>query len=215
MYGNGNFMSSMDAFDIAGNKYDSPNSFPDLLSSESNGPGAPFVSDTNGNIYAFSNYSVDMWNASTNKWTQLLDNTYLYGYSAAAAFDSKRNRFLILGGSRSPGTAIGSVYDVATKTMSAKKFSGLSDSVFDKVGGALIYDSNLDSFFFRSADTSGSAVVKIDAATLNVSNFSVIGGSSAPAPVNGLWKRWLYSPQLGGVFYIPSYASNIWFLRLR
>ena len=172
------------------------------------------IDSTTSDIYGFGDYEVHRWNSSDNKWEQKLNSTPIYGFNSAAAFDSKRRRILIVGGDRSPSSSVGYAYDLTQNKLSPVTFTGESESVVDHQQAALIFVPAIDAYFFRNGTTAGASVYRIDAATMAISKFTVQGGSGLPAPVNGLWKRWLYAPQLGGAVYVPAYDENVWFLRL-
>ncbi|MGE0762640.1 MAG: hypothetical protein AB7N80_05125 [Bdellovibrionales bacterium] len=207
---------AMDGYNILSNTYDPKDTFPNVPGAVQGSPGAAIIEDTaTDNIYSVANYGVYRWNNGTNTWSTLLSNTPVYGYSATGAFDTQRNRFLVCGGDRAAGTAVCYLYDVAKNTLTAAQIIGLADSNLDGQGGhGMIYSAEADAYFFRRSGTSGNAVLKVAAGTLTLSQMNVQGGATAQAPINGLWKRWLYAPQLGGAFYLPTYGSNIWFVRL-
>ena len=41
-----------------------------------------------------------------------------------------------------------------------------------------------------------------------------VGGAGIPPTMNGPFNKFLYVPRLGGAVYVPSYDTNVWFVRL-
>lgn len=214
--GGSNFTNTMDGYNIANNTYDPAATYPKLPVDTAELPGVPIAMDSDGNIYSFGK-TVQMWNSSTNTWKKITGD--FYAYSAAVAFDSTRKRFLLVGGDLPKPS--GYIFDISgvppKNTLTKAKFSGLGSAPLEGSENAMIYVPSANAFFYTGEG--GNKVYKVDAVedsngALNVSEYVTRGGGSAAAPVNGIWKRWLYSPQLGGAFYVPSYNSNIWFLRL-
>lgn len=79
-------------------------------------------------------------------------------------------------------------------------------------GSGMVYEPWLDAFLVRLSGAGGT-VYRIDAQTFAVDTLPTSGGSAVPNAINGVWRRFLFAPKLGGIVYAPAYSSNMWFLR--
>jgi hypothetical protein len=79
-------------------------------------------------------------------------------------------------------------------------------------GVGLAYDPALDAYLVRR-DPAGGAITAIDAETFEARELATTGGEAIPEAMNGVWRRFLHAPRLGGVVYYPHHDSNLWFLR--
>ena len=156
----------------------------------------------------FANWNVLRWSNATNAWTRVLSNTSTYGQYSASAFDSRRNRILLVGGVGNDHAT----YTPASNSMQAVTFTGPQAAAMTGNGNGMVYDPQLDAFLMRSADAGGT-IYRIDAQTFAVTAMAVSGATSIPAAQNGVWRRFLYVPALKGVVYVPTYSDNLWFLR--
>jgi hypothetical protein len=94
---------------------------------------------------------------------------------------------------------------------------GISDVTFTGARAAdiitgqqgLVYLPSQDAYLMKM-ETAGD-VVRISPTTLAPTTQATTGGSP-PDSVNGIYTRWLYLPGLKGIAYLPSAASNFWFL---
>lgn len=147
------------------------------------------------------------------------------GYEAASAYDTKRNRCLMTHGLMNDSTASTSpaMFDVEAggAWVAGLQFSGAGKAGLDALMSCpgMVYEPNTDAYYLRGR-AGGPTVYKIDAGTLEVTVLATTGGNSIQAfPVGDtkyemVHTNWLLAPSLGGIIYIPAYASNAWFLRL-
>jgi len=208
-YGVGFVIGTVDGFNLATNDWDAAQSYPDGLSELAGTAGPAIVDDkASGDIYMFANWNVLRWSNATNAWTRVLSNTSTYGQYSASAFDSRRNRILLVGGVGNDHAT----YTPASNSMQAVTFTGPQAAAMTGNGNGMVYDPQLDAFLMRSADAGGT-IYRIDAQTFAVTAMAVSGATSIPAAQNGVWRRFLYVPALKGVVYVPTYSDNLWFLR--
>ena len=206
----GNFTPTVAGFNPASSDWDTSNTYPSVPSAFSSSQGgAVAIQKSTGNVYTFGNWSVDRWNSATNTWANLISNSSIYGQGAATAFDTQRNRILVVAGT---STTEHSYYDVATNTVQSVTFTGPNAGVLTGQANGMVYDPLLDAYLFRKSD-SGGTIYRINAQTFSVDTLTTTGGSSVPVPSNGVWSRFLYVPALKGVVYLPDYSTGVWFLR--
>lgn len=208
-WGNGYLIQTVDGFDIQSNAWDPANTVPGLPSQAKALPATAFVKqDASGDIYAFGNYGIYRWSNTANTWSTIATNGVIYGFEAASALDTRRNRVLVLGGG-------GNDRGVFTLGSTSAQSVSLSGPAADAVGGdgnGMVYDPWMDAYLLRKP-AAGSTVYRISASTLSVDTLPTTGGAAIPASFNGVYTRFLFAPQLGGVIYAPSYDGNLWFLR--
>ena len=209
-WGNGGNLATVDGFNLASSDWDSAGTYPNTPSEFQNVMAAAVTENkATGDIYAFAGYAVMRWNNSTNAWTKVLSNTATYGQYAATAMDTKRNRILVAGGT----TNDRGVYDIASNSVTSVTFTGPSASAMTgDTGNGLVYEPSLDAYLLRKPDA-GSTVYRINAQTFSVDTLPNTAGAQIPAAINGVWRRFLYVPQLKGVAYFPTYDGNFWFVR--
>lgn len=208
-WGDGYQMDAMDGFDLALNDWDAAATFPHVPSAVPQYYGAAIVEHkSTGDIYALANYSVFKWSNSTNAWTTVVEGGSIYGFEAASALDTRRNRVLVLGGL---GDDQG-LFTLGTGVVQPVSLSGAGTGAFHATGNGMVYDAALDAYLVRTPGA-GAAVFRIDAQTFSVSLFAATDGGAIPAAQNGVYRRFLFAPGLGGVVYCPAYDANLWFLR--
>jgi hypothetical protein len=208
-YGNGYLTMTVDGFSPTAGDWDAAGTYPGVPSAFGAGQGCAVASErSTGNVYTFCGWSIDRWNSGSNTWTKMIGSSGIYGVAAAAAFDTRRNRILVVGGSNNEH----SVYDVATSTVQIVSFTGPGAGVLSGTGNGMVYDPLLDAYLYRTGQA-GATVYRINAQSLTVDTLPTSSGSSPPASTNGVWTRFLYVPQLKGVAYIPAYPGGVWFLR--
>ena len=208
-FGSGDIVSTVDGFNLANNNWDAAGSFPDSLPELFAVAGAAIVDDkATGDVYAFANWNVLRWSNSSNTWTRVASATIAYGQFSASAFDSQRNRILVIGGNANDHA----LYDLATNTAQNVNFSGPEAASITGDGNGMIYDPLLDAFLLRKPGP-GNTVYRINAQSFTVDTLPNSEGTSLPTAPNGVWRRFLYVPALKGVVYVPTYTDNIWFLR--
>jgi hypothetical protein len=209
-------------YDIASNTYLSSGTIPNMRT-----PGAAkwaaWCDPATGNLYCFFNFDVDRYNKSGNNWSATVASSGVqYGYEAIACTDTTRGRAFICGGdpaARQPVTFTFATNALASVTMSGAAASAVNDSQF-----GLQFCPTTDKYYLKNGSSSGGGMVEIDASTFAATNMSTTSGSGIPAAVdainsqyNGVFSRLLYvdlGGGVGGLAYLPTYASNWWFLRL-
>lgn len=208
-WGDGYQINSMDGFNISSNDWDSAGTWPNVPSAVPMYYAATIVENkATGDIYAFANYRVFKWDNNSNTWITLVNSGSIYGYEAASALDTKRGRVLILGGL---GGDRG-LYTLGSSSTQAVTLSGSGAGAFGGTGNGMVYEPTLDAYLVRTPGAGGN-VYRIDANTFAVSALTTSGGGSVPSSQNGVYRRFLYAPGLGGVVYCPTFDSNMWFLR--
>lgn len=208
-FGSGYIVGTVDGFNPTTNSWDAARTYPDGPPELSALPGAAIVEHkATGDVYAFADWNVLRWSNASNSWTRPASSTGAYGYYSASAFDSRRNRILVVGGNADDR----GLYDLATNSVQKVSFSGPEAASLGGDGNGMVYDPMLDAFLLRK-EGPGSTVYRIDAQTFGVGTFASSGGSNLPSAPNGVWKRFIYVPALKGVVYVPTYTDDIWFLR--
>jgi hypothetical protein len=208
-FGNGWPIDTVDGFNLGSSDWDAARTYPNFEASLSQVIGAAMTMHAqSGDIYAFPYFAVLKWSNATNQWSKPLPNTPFDGQYAASAFDSRRNRILLVGG----GSGAKAIYDVSANTMQAASLSGPAAASVMGDGNGMVYDPQQDAYFVRKAGA-GPTVYRINAGTLYVESLATTGGASIPSAINGVWRRFLYVPALKGIVYVPAYGANVWFLR--
>jgi hypothetical protein len=206
-YGNGILNRAMDGFNLSTNDWDAEGTYPNVPTGITM-LAAPFIEhESTGDIWALANYDVYRWTSSSGAWTRVIAGNAVYGYEAASALDTRRNRVLVLGG----GGDDRGLYTLGGSSMQSASLSGQSGSVGGD-GNGMVYDPWLDAYLLKRS-SSGGTVFRINAQTFAVDSLPTTGGGSIPGAVNGVYRRFLFAPQLGGVVYCPTYNGNLWFLR--
>lgn len=208
-YGDGWQIDSMDGFNLATSNWDPARTWSNVPADVPKYYGASIVEHkSTGDIYAFANYRVFKWSNSSNAWSTVVSGGSIYGFEAASALDTQRNRILVIGGL---GNDVG-LYTLGSSSTQAVSLSGLGASPITSTGNGMVYDPVLDAYLVRTP-AAGGTIYRIDAASFAVSVFATLSGSGIVSAQNGVYRRLLYAPGLGGVVYCPHFTSNLWFLR--
>jgi hypothetical protein len=208
-FGNGSLLANLDGFNLGVSDWDAANTFPSAEAGLSRVAGAAMtVNPATGDIYGFPYFAVMKWTSSTKRWSTPMSSTAFNGQYAASAFDSRRNRVLLLGG----GSSVAAIYDVTGNSMQAVSLSGPAAGSVMGDGNGMIYDPQQDAFYVRKA-ASGGTVYRINAGTFYTEALTTSGATAIPAAANGVWRRFLFVPALKGAIYVPGYGDNVWFLR--
>ena len=208
-FGDGWMTNTVDGFNPSLGDWDAARTYPNVPRSfESLQGGAVTIQRNTGNVYTFADWSIERWNNSSNTWTTMIANSSIYGQAAATAFDTRRNRILVIGGEVNDH----GVYDVATNTAQNVTFTGPNAGATSGSGNGLVYDPLLDAFLLRKSGA-GATIYRINAQTFSVDTLTTSAGSQIPSAINDVWSRFLYVPQLKGIAYFPAYSSGVWFLR--
>ena len=201
----GSGLSTMDGFNLASNDWRPSGTYPGMGSNY----GAAIVEHkSSGDVYLFDNRNVMRWSSQTNQWSTRLSNTVVYGQYAASALDTRRNRIFVVGGNVNDQ----GLYSIDSNTMQSVTLSGANAGSLSGDGNGMVYDPYLDAYLLRKPGA-GSTIYRINASTFAVDTLTTNAGSANPAAINGVWRRFLYAPQLKGVVYIPAYSAQMWFIR--
>jgi len=214
--------SDIDAFDITNNTWDAAGTWGVIQDVTATGL-ATCKNPVTEDVYQFChNKSVQKWTQATRIWSMVNSGfPPVDPGESASAYDTVRNRIFLVRGTAS-ADLIFHTFDPATGLFAAQTPSGPGAAAVtgSRKGAGMIYEPNLDAYLVRFK-AAGSAVYKIDAATFAVTQLSTTGGSTITATVDifgteNVYGKWLYAPKVGsisGVFYVPAFTSNVWFLR--
>lgn len=218
----GSSNGDMAAYDIVSNTYLSNGTIPDMRT-----PGqakwASWCNPVTGDLYTFFNFQIDKYTKSSNTWTTgVASSGTQYGYAAIACTDTTRSRAFICGGN--PGARAPVHFTFATNTLASVAVSGGAATAVNDEQFGLQFCPTTDKFYLKNGSTSGGGMVEIDASTFVCTTMTTSSGGSIPAALdainsqyNGVFSRMLYidlGGGVGGLAYLPTYASNWWFLRL-
>jgi hypothetical protein len=200
---------TVDGFNLANNDWDPAGTFPNIPNDFAQTPGAALADQTSsGDVYAFAQFNVFRWSSATNSWSTRLTSTPIHGQYTATAFDTRRNRILLVGGENNDY----GVYDITANTMQRVTLSGANSGALTGSGNGMVYDPLLDVYLLRKPGAGGT-IYRINAQTFAVDSLATTAGAQVPASTNGVWTRFLYVPALKGIVYFPTYSGNLWFLR--
>jgi hypothetical protein len=208
---NGFALGTSDSFDLLGDAWNPAGTHPDVPAEVSSLPGSPFVEvPSTGDVYVFPSWTVARWNASSNDWTMVLEDTSLSAQSALSALDTQRNRILLVGGE----STVSHTYSLGGAAIAEIDLRGSEAGRLRDTGAcAMIYVEAIDRYLVRLED-GGGAITAIDAESFEATEWPTIGGDAIPETTNGVWRRFLYVPRLHGAVYVPAYETDVWFLRL-
>lgn len=212
-YGNSGFSANAtDGYNVSTNTYDPQGTFSNVPSVAGAGNLTGVVHSITNDVYFLSDVVLQKWTQATNTWSTV-NNLPIGSFYTCAAFDSTRLRALFIDNSATPV-----LYTPASNTFTNPGFTGPNAGSPNNGGQQGIqYVPALDAYLVQSGSTGGT-VLRINASTLSVDTFPTTGGSSIPSTTSvgtiGVFTRWQYCPQLGGIVYCPDYNSSIWFLRI-
>jgi hypothetical protein len=206
---NGGFHTAISSYNIAANTYNGTGTHPNLTSGLQ--LSATSMNPATGDVYIANGDEMYRWNRAANTFVDLNSGgSGPGGTEAMSAFDTTRNRILILGGLNDDNH----VYDVAGNSYSSVSLSGASAGTVGAAdGAAMVYVPAIDRYLVRTGG-SGGTVHQITPDGFVATNYATTGGANIPATQNGPFNKFLYVPRLGGVVYVPSYGGNAWFLRI-
>jgi hypothetical protein len=197
-------------YDISTNTYLPPGTVPTLNVGLLPGFGV-WDDPMTGNVYQVGGYQVNRWNQATNNWTMGVGSLpKLYGFPSVACFDSTRRRGFILAGDS--GARQPYLFDVTTNTTIPVNPTGDLTVVNSNGGFGITYCPATDRFY-AMVGNSGADLYEINPTTFAIGTKATIG-TPPPTTGNGVWGRFHYVAELGGIIYFPRYAANAWFLRL-
>jgi len=213
VWGDGNSNNNnVDAFALAAGDWDPSGTWAPAAMT-GNAIDRPYAQqlDTD-DVYTFVAGSFRRWVAASATWETLAArpsyaNDDLVNASGSVV-DASRQRVVFLR----------NLYRVSQKQGLAITFSGgLSDVTFtgpaaDRATDAapgVSYLPGDDVYLLKTSP--GAELARIDPGTFAITDQPTTGGPP-PDAVNGIYTRWQYLPRLHGVAYLPSGASNVWFL---
>jgi hypothetical protein len=174
-------------------------------------------------VYIATQYRFAKWSATTGQFTQFTPTgpTRLLAWNdLPSVVDGNRNRFVVLHDGR-PYYNLGVVrlqaIDIAANTYRDIPLTGTVPAMQNSggqsiMGGSMVHDTDNDRYLLFWYHSDGSTDV-----------FAINPDTGASSLVTNVPQRSLYSmygraayfPSLGGVAYLPSFASNIVFLPTR
>jgi hypothetical protein len=162
-------------------------------------------------VWLAASYFFAKWDSGT--WTTITPSTggvtFLAFDGYATCIDTKRNRWVGLHDG-SPYYNVGvvrlQVIDLTTHVMTEIPLAGTMPTSPLLNNCAMTYDQDGDRYLVQQGTS-------VFAVTPTTGSSTLIG--TLPAAFNGPWNRFEYFPDLGGVAYLPEYASNIYFMPTR
>ena len=214
----GNSFSDVDGFEVTANVWDAAATFSPIPVGIMAGLSTikdPVTED----VYVFiTNASVRKWTQATATWSTVnvgfppVDCT-----ESSVAFDSTRNRILLLKGANSD---CHHTFNPGDGTFTDQTLTGSGAAAVNAAAKAigLVYVPDLDAYLVRLR-AAGGAVYSINASTFAVTALSTTGGTSIPvtaaisgAPEN-VYSKFLVVPAYNVIIYVPAYAANAWAYR--
>jgi PKD repeat protein len=169
------------------------------------------------NVYMGGGYQFAKWTASTGQWTSFtpVGTTKLLAWDdLPSIFDAKRGRFVVIHDGR-PYYNVGVVrlqaINVAANTYVDIPVTG-AVTALSGTGGAMVHDTDNDRYLLFWKHSDGST--DVFAINPDTAASSLIANVPQVSP-NTMYGRAAYMPVLGGVAYLPSFASNVMFMPTR
>ena len=163
-------------------------------------------------VWLSAGYNFAKWDHGT--WTTIQPNVgsikYLYFNGYPVCIDSKRNRWVGLHDGEpyyNPGVVRFQTIDLTTYVLTETILAGTTLPTDPLAfNSAMTYDADGDRYLVQQ----GTSVFAVDPTTGATTVIATV-----PAALNGPQNRFEYFPDLGGVAYLPQYASNIYFMPTR
>jgi hypothetical protein len=207
-YWQGGAGPQVDAFDLARLDWDPAGTFPLIPLRFYLFAWSVVEDERTGDLYVFDNRAVYRWIDAANRWETTVAGTAISGNYSASATDVARRRILLI-----EGAGTGHLYDIEARSAVRITLSGVAAAEVGSEGAlGIVHEPVTDRFLVRRAG-GGPAVYAIDAGTFAVEMLATRGGEAIPPSVNGVYRRFLYAPTLGGVVLYPDYSGEMWFLR--
>lgn len=174
-----------------------------------------YYSATSGGNPIFRRWSISGTTPGSVTTTTLAAPAVNLSYYSGAV-DTVRNRIVFWTGANTTAR----IYDIAGDSWSTATLTGGSAAAItagaDYAG--TVYCAANDLFYVRIRAQSGGNLYTINPSTFSVGQMSTTGGTGISADSRGPLTRMQYASSIGGgmggVFYHPTSASNVWFLRL-
>jgi PKD domain/Repeat of unknown function (DUF5648) len=209
---------TVDGFNLATDKYDPAGTWSKLPSALAGELRSISKHPVTEDIYVGYNYALAKWTAATDTWTTVATvppqgtNPGSGGLLAwnryPSLVDGSRNRVVVLHDGQPyyyAGVIRMQIVDIASGAISELRLTGTYPTGLEQAG--FVHD--LDNDRYLMLDSSG----KVYAINPTSGATSVI--ATVPAASNGVFNRFAYFKDLGGVAYLPQYASNIMFMPTR
>ena len=213
VWGSGNESNSnVDGFDLNTGDWDAMGTW-DAGSPHGDAIDRPYAHDPlTDDAYTFFSGAFRKWTSSVGTWTSLAARpSYANNdivHASPAAVDTQRGRVLFTRNAYKVAMNQGLLL-TNTGTLTDVTFTGADVAAVTARQGGMHYLAAEDTFLLKT-DTSGE-MYRIDATTFAVTTQPTTG-PKPPDAVNGVYTRFQYLPLLGGYAYLPSSASNFWFL---
>lgn len=193
----------MDGFDPLEGNWDAAGTWPDCVLSETQ--ALVTCDPATGDIYYGSTGTGDLykWTQATNEWGRVhVKGNFGYAGYHGGTIDATRNR-LVRAGLTLDGESLSRipVLDLATGA-AALVPTGIGDPPLG--ARSIVHDTRNDLYYL----TDSVNVYSVDPDTFQGTR---MGPLPLPA-VNGAYSRFAYFAALGGIFYYPSFAQNVWFM---
>jgi len=210
-------LPTTDSYNIGANSYNAEGTHPNVPTGHA-GFDRPFCIDPfTGDLYSPYGFATpSRLRRSDNTWVSLGSGPEPEGGAASSAWDTKRNRLIVIGGGTDESHHY---YDVGAGTWSTITLTGALASTVENLGQAgMVYVPSLDAILMREA-SAGATVYKVDAETFACSSLSTSGGTGIENPHagdngGGPYNKFLYLPKLGCCVYFDDYTEGPWFLKV-
>jgi hypothetical protein len=167
-----------------------------------------------GDIYQCRARTVNRWNQATNTWTfNINDFTNQYGIAGVGCTDAYRRRALVFGNSGG-GANKTILYGLDANTWVEQPIAGDQTLVGNAYFG-LVFCPVTDRYYAMTGEADGGGLFEIHPTSFVCAPKPAAGASGMAADAgNGVYTRFQYVPELGGLVHFPRHSSNAWFLRL-
>ncbi len=210
---NGGSPNECVVYDIAGNDWMPVGTMPDCMPVVI-ANHAVWQDPAKGDIYHCYARIVNRWNQASNTWTfNLNEITNQYGIAGVGCTDAYRRRALVFGNSGG-GADKTVVYSLDTNTWVEQTITGDQTLVGNAYFG-LVFSPVTDRFYAMTGGPDGAGLFEIHPTTFSCTVKPATGATGMSEQAGtGVYTRFQYVPELGGLVYFPRHSSNAWFLRL-
>lgn len=191
----------VDGFNMTTNAWDAAGTWASVPFSQ---PVSSIASDPRtGDAYVAGNYHFAKWTASTGAWSTITPGgigPWAWSWEFKGSFvDTIRNQWVALNGNLLR-------IDLGTSAASTITLTGPC------AGNSADYSSTVHA---TDIDRYITVLANGNVCAINPTTGASTVVTTAPAAVNGVSNRLAYFDKLGGVAYLPSYASNVLFMPTR
>jgi hypothetical protein len=216
----GLWTGTVDHYNIGANTMSTVGMHPDCNGTNFYPTPGPCAAIPGGDVISVAVQTATRWDHATNTFISMgHSGTLGWGIEDGAAYDTTRNRIIVVGGQESDSY----YYDVTGNSGTGFTLAGANATdIFNQWHMGVEYVPAIDRILFRKGDSGGSqggTVYQMDPDSWEVTQYSTTGGGSIPDESGaGPFKRFSHVPLLGGMIYYPvrddSVARNAWFLKL-